>query len=64
MKWLASRLRPFGIHPRTMRIGNTRAKGYNLADFTYVAGTGRPRSRQSLGVTSLAMNCIDRRTLP
>ena len=29
-----------------------------------VAGTGRVRSRQYLGITSLAMSFIDRRTLP
>jgi hypothetical protein len=32
--WLARRLRPFGISPRTLRIGReTRAKGYDIADF-------------------------------
>ena len=30
---LARALRPFGISPRAMRIGNTRAKGYDLSDF-------------------------------
>jgi putative DNA primase/helicase len=30
---LAACLRPFGIAPRTMRIGNDRVKGYELADF-------------------------------
>ena len=34
-RWLARALRPFGISPRAMRIGNTRAKGYDVADFSY-----------------------------
>jgi hypothetical protein len=32
--WLARRLRSFGISSRTLRIGDNRAKGYELADFT------------------------------
>lgn len=32
--WLAHRLRAFGISSRTLRIGDNRAKGYELADFT------------------------------
>ena len=32
--WLAHRLRSFGISSRTLRIGDSRAKGYELADFT------------------------------
>ena len=32
--WLARRLRGFGINSRTLRIGDNRAKGYELADFT------------------------------
>lgn len=31
--WLAHRLRAFGISSRTLRIGDDRAKGYELADF-------------------------------
>jgi uncharacterized protein DUF3631 len=31
--WLARRLRAFGISSRTLRIGDNRAKGYELADF-------------------------------
>jgi hypothetical protein len=31
--WLAHRLRAFGISSRTLRIGDNRAKGYELADF-------------------------------
>lgn len=31
--WLAKRLRAFGISSRTLRIGEQRAKGYELADF-------------------------------
>src|SRR5207237_900561 len=32
--WLARRLRSFGIKSKTLRIGNDRAKGYELAEFT------------------------------
>jgi hypothetical protein len=32
--WLARRLRSFGITSKTLRIGDNRAKGYELADFT------------------------------
>jgi hypothetical protein len=32
--WLARRLRSFGISSRDVRIGDNRAKGYELADFT------------------------------
>lgn len=31
--WLAQRLKTFGIAPKTLRIGDGRAKGYELADF-------------------------------
>jgi putative DNA primase/helicase len=31
--WLAHRLRAFGVSSRTLRIGDNRAKGYELADF-------------------------------
>jgi putative DNA primase/helicase len=31
--WLARRLRPFEISPKTLRIGTDRAKGYEAADF-------------------------------
>jgi hypothetical protein len=34
--WLAHRLRAFGISSRTLRIGDNRAKGYELADFTEI----------------------------
>lgn len=32
--WLARRLRPFNISPKTLRIGNDRAKGYELVAFS------------------------------
>lgn len=32
--WLAHRLAQFGIKPRTMRIEDDRAKGYEISDFT------------------------------
>ena len=28
--WLAQQLRPYGVHPRTMRIGAAVGKGYDL----------------------------------
>ena len=31
--WLAHQLRPYGIRPKTMRIGEERAKGYAREDF-------------------------------
>ena len=31
---LGHRLGRFEIHPRTMRIGNVRARGYEVSDFT------------------------------
>ena len=36
--WLASKLRPFGICPGNIRFGKTRAKGYNLSDFSEAFG--------------------------
>jgi len=32
-RWLAQKLADFGIHSKTLRIGEERAKGYELADF-------------------------------
>ena len=32
--WLARQLREFEISPKTLRFGETRAKGYDLHDFT------------------------------
>jgi putative DNA primase/helicase len=32
-KWLSQRLSPYGIHPRTMRIGGVVAKGYFQSEF-------------------------------
>ena len=31
--WLAAQLQPYGIQPRTLRIGQTQAKGYFEEDF-------------------------------
>jgi hypothetical protein len=33
--WLASSLRPFGIHPHNLRFGDRRAKGYDLPAFAH-----------------------------
>ena len=32
-RWLARNLSAFGIHSKTLRIGDDRAKGYEIADF-------------------------------
>ena len=32
-RWLSNQLRPYGMKPKTMRIGNERAKGYVLEEF-------------------------------
>jgi putative DNA primase/helicase len=32
--WLARQLREFEISPKTLRVGQTRAKGYELPNFT------------------------------
>jgi hypothetical protein len=42
--WLAQRLRPYGIRPRTMRIGEKRAKGYYQEDFLEVCRRYIPKS--------------------
>jgi hypothetical protein len=34
--WLARRLRPLGINPNTVRIGDERSRGYDLSEFTEV----------------------------
>ena len=31
--WLGHRLQPYGVRPRTVRIGEDRAKGYELKQF-------------------------------
>jgi hypothetical protein len=33
-RWLARNLAGFGIHSKTLRIGDERAKGYEAADFS------------------------------
>jgi len=35
-QWLSNQLRPYGIKPKTMRIGEERAKGYVFEEFTDV----------------------------
>ena len=42
--WLAQKLRPYGIRPKTLRIGESRAKGYFYEDFKEVFGRYIPRS--------------------
>jgi hypothetical protein len=35
-RWLSIQLRPYGLRPKTMRIGEERAKGYVFEEFTDV----------------------------
>ena len=42
--WLAQRLRPYGIRPTTMRIGEELGKGYLLGDFAEVFRRYIPRA--------------------
>ena len=35
-QWLSNQLRPYGIKPKRMRIGEERAKGYVFEEFTDV----------------------------
>jgi hypothetical protein len=46
--WLARKLAGFGIKPKTLRVGDDRAKGYSLADFAdvfdrYLGGEGESK---------------------
>jgi len=43
-RWLSIQLRPYGMRPRTMRIGEERAKGYALEEFTEVFRRYIPKS--------------------
>jgi putative DNA primase/helicase len=40
--WLARQLRPFSVMPRNVRIGEGRARGYYLADFSQAFGDHLP----------------------
>jgi hypothetical protein len=42
--WLAQQLRSYGVRPRTLRIGEDRAKGYLEADFREVFQRYIPRT--------------------
>jgi len=42
--WLAQQLRPYGVKPRTLRIGEARGKGYCLEDFTEVFRRYMPKA--------------------
>jgi hypothetical protein len=41
-RWLARNLVAFGIHSKTLRVGEERAKGYELADFREAFGRYLP----------------------
>jgi hypothetical protein len=43
-RWLARQLRPYGVRPRTMRIGEEVAKGYAEAEMSEVFRRYIPRS--------------------
>ena len=43
-QWLAQRLRPYGIRPRSVRVGEERGKGYWEEDFTDAFRRYIPRS--------------------
>lgn len=43
-RWLARQLRPYGVRPRTMRIGEEVAKGYCAGELTEVFRRYIPRS--------------------
>ena len=55
--WLSQQLRPYGIRPKTIWIGETSAKGYVEEDFTEVFRRYIPKSAlQSLIDESKAAN--------
>ena len=45
--WLAAMLRPFGIRPHTIRIGQSTPKGYELKDFEDAFARYLPESRNT-----------------
>jgi hypothetical protein len=58
--WLAQQLRPLGIQPRTLRIGEERAKGYVEEDFLEAFQRYIPRSE----VEALRAELMERREEP
>lgn len=45
--WLAKKLRPYGIRPKTIWVGEAHAKGYLKEDFAEVFGRYVPRGEAS-----------------
>jgi putative DNA primase/helicase len=64
--WLARRLHPFGINPRTLRIGDERAKGYETAHFNeaferYLSSPGLPNRDTVTAIDSQAVTTVESR---
>jgi len=64
--WLARRLHPFGINPRTLRIGDDRAKGYETAHFNeaferYLSSPGLSNRDTVTAIDSQAVTPIESR---
>jgi hypothetical protein len=45
--WLAAMLRPFGIRPHTIRIGQSTPKGYEFKDFEDAFARYLPENRNT-----------------
>src|SRR5205823_14620106 len=56
--WLATQLRPYGIGPRTMRIGEELGKGYLLEDFRDAFKRYVPRSEMEAYKADLAARVV------
>jgi putative DNA primase/helicase len=64
--WLARRLRSFRVNPRTLRIGEGRAKGYETADFAdafdrYLSSPGLSKRDTVTTIDSQAVTPIESR---
>ena len=64
--WLARRLHPFGINPRTLRIGDDRAKGYETAHFNeaferYLSSLGLSNRDTVTAIDSQALTPVESR---
>ncbi len=56
--WLATQLRPYGIRPGTMRIGDQVAKGYLLEDFKETFRRYVPRAEYEAFKADLAARTV------
>jgi putative DNA primase/helicase len=57
--WLAQRLRHYGIHPKTIWIGDRAAKGYFSEDFQEVFSRYIPQSEVHAGLERFGINPAD-----